>query len=367
MNAPITEAAALHARLDTLASQPVIGVDTEFLRERTYFAQLCLLQLSGADDAFCVDTIALAAAHALDASTLAPLRRLMNDASVCKVIHAARQDLEVLAPSCGMVANVFDTQLAAALVGHAPQIGYANLVETLLQVKLHKSQTRTDWSRRPLSAAQIDYALDDVRHLLPLRERLLERLQALGRLAWFEEDSRAAAAEPLQVDPQLAWLRVKGLSDLDEPRLRLARALGSWREQRAVQSDRPRGWILPDVSLREIVLRVPRTANELGLIAELTDGMLKHSGAALLQLVADAQIPAPPAPLPRRERPGPEFTECVRRLSAAAKECADELQLAPELLAPRRELERIAGGARSGGSLAGWRGSVVGPALLSRL
>jgi len=367
MSAPITEAATLHARLQPLATQPVIGVDTEFLRERTYYAQLCLLQLSGADDAFCVDTIALEAAHALDESTLAPLRRLMNDPSVCKVIHAARQDLEVLAPTCGNIANVFDTQVAAALVGFPPQVGYAALVETLLQVKLHKSQTRTDWSRRPLSAAQMEYALDDVRHLLPLRELLLERLQTLGRLAWFEEETRAAAEEPLQVDPQQAWLRVKGLTDLDEPRLRLARALGLWREQRAMSSDRPRGWILPDVSLREIVLRVPRNAGELGTIAELTEGMLKHSGPALLKLVADAQIPEPPAPLPRRERPGPEFTECVRRLSAAAKDCADRLQIAPEVLAPRRELERIAGGARTGGALTGWRGAVVGPALLGAL
>ncbi len=367
MNAPITEAAALHARLHSLAAQPVVGIDTEFLRERTYFAQLCLLQLSGADEACCVDTIALEAAHALDESTLAPLRRLMNDPSVCKVIHAARQDLEVLAPTCGTVSNVFDTQLAAALTGLAPQVGYAALVETLLQVKLHKTQTRTDWSRRPLSAAQLDYALDDVRHLLPLRALLLQRLQSLGRLAWFEEDTRAAAEEPLQVDPAQAWLRVKGLADLDEPRLRLARALGAWREQRAIRSDRPRGWVLPDVSLREMVLRVPRNAGELGNIAELTDGMLKHSGGELLRLVADAQIPEPPAPLPRRERPGPEFTDCVQRLSAAVKRVAADLQLAPEVLAPRRELERIAGGARSGGSLEGWRGAAVGPALRAAL
>jgi ribonuclease D len=367
MNTPIAEAIALHARLQSLATQSVIGIDTEFLRERTYYAQLCLLQLSGADDAFCVDMIALETAHALDDATLAPLRQLMNEPRVCKVMHAARQDLEVLAPTCGSVSNVFDTQLAAALAGFAPQIGYAALVETLLQVKLHKSQTRTDWSRRPLSAAQIDYALDDVRHLLPVRELLLERLRTLGRLAWFDEDALAAAAEPLQVDPQQAWLRVKGLTDLDEPRLRLARSLGLWREQRAIRSNRPRGWVLPDASLREIVMRVPRNAGELGTVAELTDGMLKHSGTDLLQLVANAQVPEPPAPLPRRERPGPEFTDCVRKLSAAAKDCADRLQIAPEVLAPRRELERIAGGARSGGAFAGWRGDVIGPALRAAL
>lgn len=367
MSVPITEAAALHARLQPLTTQPAIGLDTEFLRERTYYAQLCLLQLSGRDDAFCVDTLALASAQTLDAGTLAPLRQLMNDASVCKVLHAARQDLEVLAPSCGVIANVFDTQLAAALLGFPPQVGYAALVEALLQVKLHKTQTRTDWSRRPLSAAQIDYALDDVRHLLPLRELLLQRLQSLGRMTWFEEDSLSAAAEPLVVDPAEAWLRLKGLSDLDEPRLRLAQSLGEWRERRAMSSDRPRGWVLPDISLREIVLRVPRNASELGAIPELTEGMLRNSGPTLLQLVSDAGIPDPPASLPRRERPGPEFMECVRRLGAATRACAERLQIAPELLAPRRELERIAGGARDGGAFSGWRGEVIGPALSAAL
>ena len=145
--------------------------------------------------------------------------------------------------------------------------------------------TATDWSRRPLSAAQIEYALDDVRHLLPVRERLLVRLRELGRLAWFEEDSRAAEAEPLQVEPAEAWMRVKGLSDLDAPRLRLAQRLGAWREERAMKSDRPRGWILPDLSLREIVLQVPRSAADLARVPELTEGMLKHSGSALLSLV----------------------------------------------------------------------------------
>jgi ribonuclease D len=367
MHIPITTADALHARLHPLAAQPVIGLDTEFLRERTYYAQLCLLQLSGADDAFCVDTIALAAAHQDDGTALAPLRALMAESRVCKVLHAARQDREVLLPTCGPLLNVFDTQLAAALCGFAPQVGYAALVEALLQVTLHKSQTRTDWSRRPLSTAQIEYAIDDVRHLLPLRELLLERLGSLGRLAWFEEDSRAEELAPLQVDPAEAWLRVKGLSDLDEPRLRLAQRLGAWREERAMKSDRPRGWILPDLSLREIVMRVPRTPSALGQVPELTDGMLKHSGASLLQIVGECGIPEPPAPLPRRDRPPPEQQDRVKALAAITRRRAEELQLAPELLAPRRELERLANGAREGGVFSGWRREVVGTELLAAL
>jgi len=367
MNAPLTTADALHARLQTLASQPVIGVDTEFLRERTYYAQLCLLQLSGADEAFCVDMIALAAAHQADAAALAPLRAVFGDARVCKVLHAARQDREVLVPTCGPIANVFDTQLAAGLAGFAPQIGYAALVEALLQVTLHKSQTRTDWSRRPLSAAQMQYALEDVQHLLPLRERLLERLAALGRLAWFEEDGRAAEQEPLLVEPAEAWLRVRGLSDLDAPRLALAQSLGAWREERAMRSDRPRGWILPDAALRDIVMRVPRTPAQLAQMSELTEGMLKHSGPALLQRVAEAGIPEPPPALPRRERPPPEQQECVKALAAITRQRAESLQLAPEILAPRRELERLAAGGREGGVFSGWRGDVLGRELLKVL
>jgi len=171
MSAPLTDAESLHARLQRVGRPLALGVDTEFLRERTYFAQLCLLQLSTADDAFCVDTLALQA--------LQPVAALTADASVCKVLHAARQDLEVLTPVTGPLRNVFDTQIAAALLGFPAQVGYGDLVSQLLNVQLHKAHTRTDWSQRPLSPEQLEYALDDVRYLLPLRElRLLRALAA---------------------------------------------------------------------------------------------------------------------------------------------------------------------------------------------
>jgi ribonuclease D len=360
MSVPITDAGALDSRLQTLDGFQAIGVDTEFLRERTYYAQLCLLQISSPHDAFCIDTLAIP-------TPPAKLKALMQNPQVYKVIHAARQDLEVMQPTFGAVNNVFDTQHAAALVGFAPQVGYGNLVESLLHVKLHKSQTRTDWSRRPLSPAQLEYAIDDVKHLLPLRELLLERLHTLGRLPWFEADSRADAAEALQVDPATAWLRVKGLGDLDPPRTVLAKSLGQWREQRAMQSDRPRGWILADISLREIVLRVPRSIDDLAKIAELTDGIRANSGKALLELVAAANIPDPAAPLPQRERPGQEYMDLVKRLGHVVRDRAAKLQLAPEILATRRDLERVAGGARDGGIFEGWRNEVIGAPLLAAL
>lgn len=360
---PITDAGNLVSRLQTLSTHTAIGIDTEFLRERTYFAQLCLLQIASAEDAFCVDTLSAAGS---DADAVQALRSILGDPGCCKVVHAARQDLEVLWPQYGAVRNVFDTQLAAGLAGFAPQVGYGDLVQQLLQIHLHKDQTRTDWSRRPLSREQLDYALEDVRYLLPVRDALTLRLQSLGRLGWFEEETLGAAeqSESLQVDPQRAWLRVKGLGDLDPARQVLGQQLAAWREQRAIRANRPRGWLLPDNALRDIVLAVPRNEADLTAIGELPEGIRRNSGAELLRLVAAAGIPDPPAPLPRRPRPDPERLALVARLGDRVREISRTLQLAPELLATRRELERLANGARAGGVFEGWRRAVVGEALL---
>jgi len=337
-----------------------IGVDTEFMRERTYYAQLCLLQLALPARCAAVDTLALA--------DCAPLRPLMATSAVRKVLHAARQDLEVLYPATGPLAGVYDTQVAAALVGLAPQIGYAELVERLLGVRLHKTQTRTDWTRRPLSAEQIHYALDDVRYLLPLREALDARLAQLGRSAWFDEEMAGLdGAGSFAIDPAEAWKRLKGLADLDPSRRELAQQLAAWREERAMSADRPRGWILPDAALRDIVLRAPRTPAELERIAELPEGIRRNSGGQILALIDSLGLPARLPPLPGRQRPDAEQVERVRRLAALTQRAAAELQLAPEILATRRELERLAAGARSAGPLEGWRRTVIGEALLAAL
>src|SRR5258705_5776746 len=203
LSAPIADSAALAAAAAVIAPHHALGLDTEFMRERTYYAQLCLLQLGTAELSVCVDPLAI--------DSLDPLRPLMSAPALCKILHAAHQDLEVLAPVLGSVSPVFDTQVAAALVGFPAQIGYADLVRELLGVELHKSQTRTDWSRRPLSAAQIDYALDDVRHLPPLRELLGERLGGLGRRASVDEGMEQVGTESLAVGPHGIRSRLPGL------------------------------------------------------------------------------------------------------------------------------------------------------------
>ncbi|MCP5329268.1 MAG: ribonuclease D [Steroidobacteraceae bacterium] len=348
------------ARVQTTAA---IGLDTEFLRERTYRAELCLVQLTTPTGPVCVDPLALAAELG------PPLTSMLaagssTGATPLKVLHAARQDLEVLFPVVGPIGPVFDTQVAAALAGHPAQVGYAELVRRILGHDLPKAHTRTDWSRRPLSPEQIEYALDDVRFLLPLRDALQERLEQLGRSAWLEEELGALTQlAGVQPDPERAWLRLKGLQGLDPGRIALAQALTAWRERRAIAKNRPRGWILDDTALREIVNRVPRSHAALATIPEMQDGIVRHSGDELLAMVETAAIPDPAPPLPRRERPDPAFTALLRRLAEVVQQVAGELDIAAELLATRRDLEQLARGEPVAALRRGWRREIIGERL----
>jgi len=350
-------------RLEELAAQlsgaPSMALDTEFLRERTYRPQLCLLQLAGNGVAACVDPLA-----SLSLEVLKPL--LTGGAP--KILHAARQDLEVLWPVFGPLDPVYDTQIAAALTGLPAQIGYSELVRRLLGVELSKAETRTDWSRRPLTAAQLHYAIDDVAHLQALRDMLDEQLAKLGRAAWLEEDLRdLARADLLFVDPEKAVERLRWSSELDPDRARLAQRLAAWRERRAIDRDRPRSWILDDAGLRTIVMRVPRNAAELAALPDLTPGFVERSGGAMLELVEAAAMPSSLPPPAQRQRPDAELQTRVKRLGAALQTRAQELSLVPEVLATRRDLESIARGAPVAEVLHGWRSAELAPALTAAL
>jgi len=360
MSGIISEPQAFAQLCVQLQEQRELGLDTEFMRERTYFAQLCLLQLCWSEQAVCIDTLAL--------TDLSGLRPVMSSGAARKIVHAARQDLEVLWPLSGGLDGVFDTQIAAALAGLPAQIGYADLTQTLLGRSLHKSQTRTDWSRRPLSAAQIDYALDDVRYLPELAARLQQRLHELGRWSWFEEEMAGLnGGQSFQVLPEEAWRRLKGYGELDEARRTLARALAAWREQRAIRSDRPRNWILPDAALRDIVSRVPRTVEALDGVPELPEGIRRHSGPEILALIDSLGLPAHLPPPGTRRRPDPAETQTVRRLAQLTRDTGRELGIAPEVLATRRDMEGVVAGVRDAGPLAGWRRAVIGERLLQAL
>ena len=354
---------ATHAALEDLIGRldgEALGLDTEFLRERTYRAELCLLQLASTQAAVCVDPLAL--------TELEPLRAPLGRSGPVKVLHAARQDLEVLTPVVGSIAPLFDTQIAAALAGFPAQVGYAELVRRILGHELAKGETRTDWSRRPLSEAQLEYALDDVRYLLPLRDALLAQLATQGRTAWLAEDlAELENPELVTVNPDKAWQRFKGVHGWDEGRLELLRALAAWRERRAIARNRPRGWILDDSVLREIVQRVPRERSELAYIPEMPEGVVKHSGDEILALINAAKISHPPPPLPRRERPDPVLVARTKRLSQAVQAVAQELAVAAEVLATRKDLEEIARSGEPARALHGWRAELLKEKLLAAL
>jgi ribonuclease D len=356
----ITSSAALIELAGKLESSAHIGLDTEFLRERTYRAELCLLQLSSSSDAACVDPLAL--------PDLTPLGRMLTSPRITKVMHASRQDVEVLYPIAGLVRPVFDTQIAAALTGLPAQIGYGELVRRLLGKELAKSHTRTDWSRRPLSPEQIEYALDDVRYLLPLKSHLEEQLERSGRLQWLAEELRELEdTRNIAADPAEAWLRIKGLRSLDPARERLAQLLAAWRERRAIERNRPRGWILDDAALRDIVMQVPRSVEALAAIPEFPAGVLKHCGSELLDCIRAAEVPEPPPPVNTRMRPDPVKQALVKKLGALNQTIAADLGLSPEVLATRRDLELLADGRRDVGVLRGWRRDVVGDRMLAAL
>ncbi len=343
-----------------LTGATAIALDTEFLRERTYRAELCLLQIADAQGGVCIDPFAV--------QSLAALAPALAASGPLKVMHASRQDIEVLIPSTGLTQRVFDTQIAAALAGLPAQIGYAELVRRTFGVVLSKAHTRTDWSARPLTAEQIAYALDDVRYLLPLERHLTAELARLGRSEWLAEElALLAAPGAYAVEPGDAWARVRGLRGLDAPRARLARELAAWRERRAIERNRPRGWILDDATLREIVLVAPRSLKALAAVSGMPAALVKHCGGEILERIRAADLPNELAPVNLRARPDPANAALLRQLSAIHREVAADLGLSPEVLATRRDLERLAEGARELPVLRGWRRSIIGERLLAAL
>src|SRR5216684_4643974 len=237
---------ALSGLARTLESQSLIGVDTEFLRERTFFPKLCLLQISADGGIWCVDT--------LRGGSLEPLVNALTAPQTRKVIHAARQDLEAFYLTTKRVMTpVFDTQIAAGCIGLKPQVGYAELVKTLLNVTVPKGQTRTDWSKRPLTREQLEYAADDVSYLGDIAGHLSLRLRELEREHWVLEDCLALEDPELyEPDPAQAWGRLRGLAQLAPASRARAKVIAVWREKLARTRDLPRAWILPDADIFSI-------------------------------------------------------------------------------------------------------------------
>lgn len=360
---PVTTPTALAELCAALSGSPWLALDTEFLRERTYFPQLCLLQVAGESVAACVDVLAL--------PTIDPLLELLQRTGVTKVVHAGRQDMEIFHHVYGVLPGpVFDTQLAAALALGMDQVGYAALVEKLLGVRLDKAHTRADWSRRPLSEAQLTYALEDVQYLGELYLKLQQQLREAGRLNWLN----GAFADLLKpetyiIDPQQAWRRVKESHRLRGLELVVLRAVAAWRECEAIARNLPRRWVLSDELAAELARRRPQNSEALSKVRGLDPSTLARDGEALVELIAQAcAIPKADWPVREQHRALTLNEEAlVDMLAATVKLRAFEIGVTPGLLATRAQLEEIVRSGDQNPRLEGWRDSVAGAALRSVL
>lgn len=341
-----------------LGNSPCIGLDTEFMREKTFFAELCLVQISIREKIYCVDPLAGT-----------DMTRFWSAAMQTPwVVHSARQDIEVIYQAAEqMPVHLFDTQIAAGLLGFAPQMGYATLVSELFDVEIPKSHTRADWSRRPLSDAVMQYAAEDVEYLLPARDILAERLDKLNRLHWADEDS-AMLLEPAlyDIDPQAAIKRLKGARNMRGRKRSAAARLAAWREREALRANRPRQWIARDSALLEIAFSLPTTKRQLEAIDDLPSGLVKRSGQRLIDVVAESAADdhnhRPPS------APNEEQKALLKKMQAHVANCAEALGLSAEIIAPKKELSAvIIGGDRDSRVFSGWRRELVGKDLLQLL
>jgi ribonuclease D len=342
----------------SLSGYARLGVDTEFMREKTYFAELCLVQVSTPDEIYCIDPLSDGDHSEFWASLL----------SQEWVVHSARQDIEVIwQTASAMPAAIFDTQVAAGLLGYPAQMGYAGLVQELFDVEMAKSHTRADWTRRPLRESWLQYAAEDVQYLLPAYEVLGARLEKSGRLEWALEDSR------FLLDPQLydvsehqAIDRLKGARNFRGRRRAAAARLAAWREAEAIRRNRPRQWIARDSVLLDIAYRLPASEKELTEIDDMPPKLISRVGNQLLQAVRDSAEDdndyRPPRP------PGEREKALLKKMQAKVARRADELDLAAETIASKRELSAIIiSGSRQSRVLQGWRRQIIGDELLTLL
>ncbi|MCI5048545.1 MAG: ribonuclease D [Aquisalinus sp.] len=358
----ITTTPDLESFCAALVDAPFITVDTEFMRERTYWSQLCLVQVASAEREAIIDPLA-------DGLDLTPLLTLLANEQVIKVFHAARQDVEIFYKLMDVVpAPLFDTQVAAMACGYGDQIGYEPLVKAVTGEAIDKGSRFTDWSKRPLSDKQLTYALGDVTHLRDVYLALKGQLEKTGRLSWVEEEMNALLSEDLYfIKPENAWKRLK-LRNVKRREIGPLMKVAEWREAEAQKRDVPRGRIIKDDTIYELSRQRPTTIKALGNCRSISKGYeASAQGKALLEAV-QAGIDLPEEALPRLERQGnlPQVpADVLDMLRVLLKRQCEHHQVAPKLVASASDLETIARyDAPDVPAMKGWRQEIFGNAAL---
>ena len=355
----------LAAFCDEMRGEEFVTVDTEFMREKTFWPVLCLIQMAGEGRAAIIDPMA----KGMD---LSPFFDLMADENVLKVFHAGRQDIEIIHHLSGVIPHpLFDTQVAAMVCGFGDQVGYEALVNRLAKAHIDKSSRFTDWSRRPLTDKQLRYALSDVTHLRVIYRKLCDQLKKSGREPWLKEEMDILTSpETYAQHPEEAWKRIK-FRPRNARQLAALQELAAWREREAQRRDLPRRRILKDEALTELATQMPETERELARMRTISDNLAKsRSGREILEAIARAKaLPKDRLPaLPERPRPGPEGASAMADvLKLALKIVSEREHIAPRLIASAKEVERIAAGDRDMPALKGWRREVYGNLALALL
>ncbi|TLU73060.1 ribonuclease D [Lichenicoccus roseus] len=358
----VTDTASLAALVERLRQERFVTIDTEFVRERTYYPELCVVQLAGATEVAVIDTV-------VETLDLEPLAALLDDPAVVKVFHAARQDLEIFLYRFGRLPTaLFDTQVAAMVAGFGDQVGYDSLVASLTGGEIDKAHRFSDWSARPLSPAQVAYAAADVTYLRDVYEKLSARLEREGRLEWVAQEM-AVLADPqtFRPDPETLWERLRPRTG-NRRMLGILRAITAWRDREAQRVNIPRSRLLKDESLLEIAATAPRDIEALSRMRGVSRGFAEgRAGLGLLAAIEAARIePEASLPtMPRKDgpRPSPALVSLLKVLLAAK---AEQHDVAPRLLASSEEIDRLAvEEVPDIPALHGWRRTVFGEDALA--
>lgn len=348
-----------------IQGQPWLALDTEFLREKTYYPQFCLLQLATPEWVACVDPLAL--------PQLDELFETLSQPNIIKVFHSCRQDLEIFYHLTGKIpAPIFDTQVAAPLLGFQDNPGYAMLVSSLLNINLSKAHTRADWSKRPLTPAELKYAADDVIYLCQIYQIVCEKLTQLGRLDWLDEDFKELSNPAHYLThPEQAWLKIKGKNKLTGKQLAIIQTLATWRESTAQAENRPKNWLLRDELMLELAKLQPETVTELASVRSMNERTVQRYGKEICRLINEGKK-HPPKPLYENGRP-PKKTQhqeaILDILTALVRIRAEENSLNPSILASRKDLEQLLFADKDEDCplLHGWRYSMAGKELMGLL
>ena len=352
---------AINNFVSMISSTNTIGLDTEFIRIRTYYPKLCLVQISSNLGIGCIDC--------LQNNNLNKLWELIFNPKILKIVHSARQDLEILFLIKNQIPeNIFDTQIAAALLGYPPQIGIKKLLKDELNTQISKTETRSDWSKRPLNLKQIEYALEDVDYLLDLHNVLEKKLKAKKRYLWALEDSSRILTNIDELfNPDSAWKKISGIKNLKNKNQFLAVKLARWREKTAIKMDLPRQWVLSDQSLIEIAKKGPMSLAQLKNIENKSRHLQKSELEQILKLVKKCK-----EKIEGTRKINPKFNKnykirfdpiLLEKFSKKINSKAKELKIFPEVLAGKKDLLALIQKKDNAKLLTGWRNKIIGAEL----